>query len=98
MDEKILSDNDFASEQISCVKTDGNGDISRRNLLMDPSNDKAEGSNDNGSFNEIQRQQKISRVLLAAKVPDYDELASLATSHGGFIDDETRRTACEYPE
>lgn len=40
---------------------------------------------------------KAKRILEACRDCDYSELNKLAGSPGGFIEDELRRAACEWP-
>ena len=95
MDEKKHSGDDIAFEQLGS-EVSGDGRSRRRNSSMNSSNDKAGVPSNNGLLDNNQKQRKISSILLAVNVRDYDKLASLATSHGGYIDDETRRAACEF--
>lgn len=41
--------------------------------------------------------EKVSRILVACRQNDLDSLAGLATSPGGLVEDEIRRTACKFP-
>lgn len=43
-------------------------------------------------------QEKVTRILAACREHDLDALSELASSPGGFIEDEVRRTACRYHE
>ena len=95
MDENKISDDDVAFEQVSDDDT-GDGPTQRRLLSMTSSKDKAGVPDDDGLLDKEQKQRKISSILLAVNVRNYDELVSLATSNGGYIDDETRRAACKY--
>lgn len=41
--------------------------------------------------------EKVNRILAASRENDLDFLAALATSPGGLLEDEIRRTACMCP-
>ena len=102
MDEKKVLGDDTAFEPVGRVDCSGDGNVHQRSSTMDSSNlnlkdsHKEEAPNSDYVCNEEKRRQKINRILLAVKLRNYDEVASLATSHGGFIEDETRRVVCTY--
>lgn len=97
MDEKKIPGDDIAFEHVG-IDDGGDGPMPPRYLSMTSSKDGAGVSCDNNLSDREEKQQKISSILQAVNVRDYGELASLATSEGGYIDDETRRVACEYTE
>lgn len=97
MDEKKISGDDIAFEHVG-VDDGGDGPMPPRYLSMSSSNDRAGVSGDNNLSDKEEKQRKISSILQAVNARNYGELASLATSEGGYIDDETRRVACEYTE
>ena len=102
MDEKKFPGDRTAFEPVRRVGCSDGDNLRQRSTSMVASDRSAKSSqkmeeapkDDGDSFNEKERRQKISSILLAVKLRNYDELASLATSYGGFIGDETRRIAC----
>ena len=102
MDEKKGINNKAALEPAERVKYNRDGNTGQRKPSMGSSDDNAihtqDGgmTNERGTYDKEQIRHKIAKILRAAGSRNYDKLASLATSYGGFVDDETRRVACAY--
>jgi hypothetical protein len=74
--------------------TYANGDIP----IVDSEIDKqpAESTPRSPQTLDTSKADKVDRILLACHESDLDTLATLATSDGGLLNDEIRRTACMH--